>query len=149
MQSTVRVVRAIATLFARRIYLPVAIFVGVASVVLVGLMVWLIILDPLWWILAVPVFLLVIVCMVVTALVGVILQLLAPTQTKTQKVQVAAFVDKIQRLSEVTVTPKFVLLFRTVRDVVAPSKDGFVQSVVHDTSSLNRDFQDLRKSFEV
>lgn len=147
MQTTVRVIRAIASLFAWRIFIPIAIFVGIMALVLIVVMVWLVMLDPLWWLLAIPVFLLIIIATTVLTVIWVVLRLIAPGQTKTQKQQVSGFVDKIQRLSEVTVTPKFVLLFRTVKDVVAPSKDGFIEGVIGDTASLKKDFQALQQEF--
>lgn len=148
MQSTVRVVRAIAALFAWRIYLPITIFIGIMAFVLVVVMVWLVMIDPLWWFVAVPTFLLLFVALTVVTVAGIIIRLIAPNQTKTQKAKVGEFVDKIQRLSEVTVTPKFVLLFRTLKDVVAPSKQGFIEGVVGDTASLKKDFQELQKDLE-
>lgn len=147
MQPTVKAVRAIATLFARRIFLPVAITAGVIAVILIVAMVWLITIDLWWLLLAIPVFLLILAALIVGTIVWVIIQLVTPKQTKTQRVHVASFVDKMQRVSEIVATPKFILLFRTIKDIVVPSKAAFVKDVATDTLSLKKDFQALQDLF--
>ena len=141
-------IRAIAIELALRIFRPTAIIVGSVSVVAVGAMVWLISLDALWWLLAIPVFLAVIVGLTVTVLIGVVIYFLTPNRTKEQKSRVAGFVYKIQHLSEVTQTPKIILLFRIAKDMFVPSKGGFIHGVIADTSSLKDDFKDVLNAFK-
>ena len=147
MNKTFLAIRAIAAEFARRVFLPVSIFVGIVAALLIGLMIWLITVDLLWLIVAIPVFLLVIVGLAVTTILGIIIWLVSPVKTKEQKQQVAAFVEKFQYLSEVTMTPKIVLFFRLVKDVIMPTKDGFVKTVASHSTTILKDFNELANTF--
>ena len=146
-KQSLSAVRAIASEFARRIFKPVALIAGIGGIVLLGLVIWLCTMSAWWLFLAVPVILALIILAVLLSVAGVIIHIVSPEQTKTQRVKVGTFVDKIQRLSEITQTPKVVLLTRAVRDVVSPRSDGFVRSVVADTSSLKNEFTELVQSF--
>jgi ABC-type bacteriocin/lantibiotic exporter with double-glycine peptidase domain len=147
MNALFQTIRSLAVEFIKRLYVPIAIMVSVALVVLLGLSLWLTTISDWWWILAIFVIgfaLLVIVAMVI---VGFIMKFASPAQTKAQKRQAKALVDKMQHLAEVTATPKFVLFFQVIRDVLAPSSNGFIASVSDDTSTLRRDFNELKDSF--
>jgi len=147
MNSSIVAIRAIATEFAYRIFKPIVITTLVVGVLLIALMIWLIVMNGWWWLLAIPVFFGVLVGAALLVIVGIILRVVAPHQTKSQKQKISAFVDKLQRLSEITQTPKVVLLIRAVRDVVAPQKEGFIKNVISDTASLKKDFKDLSTIF--
>ncbi|MES2630510.1 MAG: hypothetical protein V4611_00970 [Patescibacteria group bacterium] len=147
MNPSLLAIRAIATELSYRIYQPIVIGVSILTVVLIGLMIWLITLSTWWILLAVPVFLAIIVVAILLVLAGLAIRVVSPRPTKNQKKEVAIFVDKIQRLSEVTQTPKFLLLFRTLKDVVVPTRYGYVQSVITETVSLKRDFATLTDAF--
>ena len=137
--------RSLAAEFAKRLYVPIAVTVGVVLVALLALSIWLTTLSDWWWILAIIGLTLLVTGAIVVA--GIIINFASPTQTKTQKRQAKALVDKMQHLAEVTATPKFVLFFQVVRDVVAPSQSGFIASLSDDTASLRRDFNELKDSF--
>lgn len=139
--------RSLAAEFAKRLYIPIAITVGAALVVLLALSIWLTTLSDWWWILTIFVIGLTLLVTGAIAVAGVIIQFASPTQTRTQKRQAKALVDKMQHLAEVTATPKFVLFFQVIRDVIAPSQNGFIASLSDDTVSLRRDFNELKDSF--
>jgi len=140
-------IRAIGTEFASRIYWPVVIVITIVFVGIVWLMVWLVMMSAWWWLLAVPVFFSVF-AGIVACLIGLaILRALTPRQNKTQRKLVTSFVDKVQRLSEITQTPKFILLFRTIRDSMNPERNGLIQSVIDDTGSLKKDYQEIVDAF--
>ena len=147
MNPSLIVIRAVAAEFARRIFKPLVIAAVIISILLIVVMSWLVAMSAWWWLLAVPVFAGIVIGSVILVIAGIIIRVISPTQNKSQKRQVAAFVDRIQRLSEITQTPKVVLLYRAVRDVVAPSKSGFIQSVVTDTTSIRKEYKDLLDSF--
>ena len=147
MKDTILVIRAVGTEFARRLFLPAALIALGISIVLVAMMIWLLTISAWWLLLAVPVFLLVIVGIILLAVTSVIIRTVAPQQTTHQRSEVKLFVDKLQTLSDVIQTPKFILLFRIVKDIVLPSKNGFIQSTSGDTLSLKKDFQALQRSF--
>ena len=147
MNKSLLVVRAIAVEFAKRIYTPIAIIFYVAVVIVIGLLAWLTTVSAWWWIFLGLVIVGTIIGAVVLIVVGLVLRFVKPDTTKTQNIKVRAFVDKLQRLSEITQTPKILLLFRAIKDIASPSKHGFIQSVATDTTSLKKDFQELLNSF--
>jgi len=148
MKNSFVVIRAIGTEFARRLYVQVLIITSIIDVLLVGLMVWLLTISAWWLLLALPVYILVIVSIVLLVIAMVIIRTVAPPQTAQQRQQVKRFVDKLQNLSEIVQTPKFIILFRIVRDIVAPRRDSFIQSTSNDTLALKSDFQALQRSFD-
>jgi len=147
MGPTSLAVRSIATEFAYRIYKPLLIFLVIIFIVVIALIVWLLTVSAWWWLLAIPVISGIIIVAVLLVVSSIILRVLAPEQTKQQKKVVASFVDKIQRLSEITQTPKFVLLFQAIRSVVSPKEERMLQSVITDTSSLKKDYLEVVAAF--
>ncbi len=148
MKPSLQAIRSISSELAARLYLPVAISAVVGIVALLVLSVWLVTLSQWWWILLIMVSVVLIVVLILLSIAGVIIKSVAPLQSKDQKRQTKALVDKIQHLSEVTMTPKFVLLFQVVKDSVFPTEKGFIASITSDTTSLKKDFTDLRDSFK-
>ena len=147
MKPTFQAVRAVAALFARRIYVPVAVVIGVVTAAIVILSVWLTTLSAWWWLLFALVLLWTIIVGLALLIAGVIIRLLAPQQTQRQKRLVKAFVEKLQLLSDVAQTPKFILLFKLVLDIARPRRDGFVNSVSTATKTIRADFVELTDSF--
>jgi len=147
MTPYLQVVRSIAREFFVRLYKPLVVTVAIIAAIALGFSIWLVSFSTWWLILLGIVALLVILAAIILVIGWIILKFIAPVQTKNQKQQVRSFVDKIQRIAEVTATPKVVLLFRLAKDLVAPSEQGFVTSIGQDTVSLRRDFNTLRDSF--
>ena len=147
MKQSFLVLRAVATELAKRIYVPVAITLSVVAVLLVLLVVWLVTISTWWLLLAVPVLILVIVGAAFLVLAGTIISTVAPDMTTTQRSEVKSFVDSIQELSEITQTPKFILLFRVIKDAVSPRKTAYIVSVIAGASGLKRQYQNLASSF--
>ncbi len=147
MKPTLQASRSIAAEFATRLYLPILIITAIVATVLLAVSIYLVTLSA-WWI-----FLLVIVSIATLFAAGaltvswVFIRFVAPLQTKQQKKLTKAFVDKFQRVSEIIATPKLVLFFQMMRDVINPRQDGFVISANGDASSLKNDFITLRNSF--
>ena len=141
-------IRSIAAEFARRLYFPVVIIFSIIAVVLLALTIWLITISPWWTILLVLLF---VAIFVVTSLliVGyVIIKRVAPVQSKPQKLQTKGLVDKLVRVAEVTGTPKFIILFHVIKDVVSPSEKGYIAALSNDTVTLKQDFITLKDSFK-
>lgn len=147
MSSTLLPIRAIATELANRVFVPVAIICAVISALLVAGVIWLSTLGQLWLLLLIPIVMLICIAIGVLGVIKLTLMAIRPAQTSAQKKAVSAYVTKLQHLAEVSQTPKFVLLFRVVRDASAPSKDGFIGTLAHDTIALKKDFQALQQLF--
>ena len=80
--------------------------------------------------------------------VGFLIRFAAPERTKEQKQQSKALAEKLQRVAEVSATPKVFLLFQVAKDAIVPSERGFIATVSDDATSLSGDFKTLRDSFK-
>jgi len=147
MKPSLSAIRSIGAEFAHRLYIPVVITVAITAVVLLALSIWLVTINEWWLILLVFIFGLTIFATAALVLMLAIIAKVSPLQSKAQKKQTKSFVDKLLRVAEVTSTPKFILFFQVMKDVVRPSQDGFISSVSNDTTSLKRDFLALKDSF--
>lgn len=139
--------RSIAAEFAQRIYLSVVVTFSVTAVVLLAVSIFLVTIST-WWVILLS--LLSIGIVVATAslgIAGLIIKRLAPAQSKSQQQLTKSLVDKLLRVAEVSGTPKFILLFRVIKDVLAPSDRAYVVGLSNDTMSLKRDFVALKDSF--
>ena len=140
-------IRSIASEFARSLYTPIVIIVGVVAVVLLALSIWLVTLSQWWLILLILICGLILFASVVFTIALIIIKKVAPTQTRAQRKQTKEFVEKLLRVAEVTATPKFILFFQVMKDVVKPSQNGFIGSITSDTTTLKSDFIALKDSF--
>jgi Na+/melibiose symporter-like transporter len=147
MKTTIQAVRAIAARFALQVYIPVAAIITVVVVGLVVLSAWLTTDSPWWWALFVLVVLLGMIIGTILIIIWAIITALTPDQSTRLKRQVKAFVEKISQLSEVAQTPKFILLFRLVRDTMRPRENSYIASVSTATKTLRTDFTELVEAF--
>jgi hypothetical protein len=140
-------IRAISTEYAARMYVPVVWIISSALVVVIAILIWLVTLSGWWWFALAPVILVSIVYIVAAVIAGFLLSLLKPKQTKDQRTKVKAFVDALQGSSEAISTPKFIVLFRLVKDTVTPSEKGFVKELSSNATTLRTGFQEIVKTF--
>ena len=142
-------IRSIAAEFARRLYVPAVVSVAIVALLAIALAVWLVTINEWWLILLITVCGMTFFAFMALAVAFVVIKKVTPLQSKIQKKQTKAFVDKLLRVAEVTSTPKIFLLFQVMKDVVRPSREGFISSVSNDTGSLKRDFVALKDSFHL
>jgi len=148
MNASIAVIRAVAGEITNRIYLPILITAIVIAALLTGLVIWLTTMNAWWLLLAIPLVIAILIVGALLIIVRIIIAAVTPSQNKTQRKEVKAFTDKLLNLSEITQTPKFILLFRIAKDVLSSNKSHYVESVISDTASLRSDFTALRRSFE-
>lgn len=148
LQPILLAIRAIGSEFARRIYLPV-VWTGVITfIVLFSILIWLVTMNGWWWLALTPIIVASILFVVLSAAVGFALSRLKPKQTAAQRVKVTAFVDALQMSSEVASTPRFITLFRLVKDVVRPSKQSYIKELSTNATTLRTGFQEIIASFQ-
>ncbi len=147
MNPTLTVIRSIGAEFAKRLFVPIAILNGIIFTVLVVGIVLLGTLSQWWLLLLFPVVILICIAAGVLGVVWLTIRTVTPVQTKVQKRATKNFVDKLQRVSDAVHTPKIILLFRIVKDIAAPTQNGFIGSIADDTASLRHDFRELQKLF--
>lgn len=147
-QSSFLAVRAIGAEFARGLWWSALITALILSALSIALLLWLVSLSGWWWLLAAPIG---IAMSVVTALLIVFHLLIRHVrpkdQTSEQKMLVSSFVNKLRFVSEITGTPKFIMLFRTIRSIAAPKSDTYLQEIF-ETKNLRKDFQAIAASFK-
>lgn len=148
MKPSIQLVRCLAVVFFLRIYKPLVIAISISFVCLIALSVWLTTFNSLWWVLFVIVIILVFIFIIISVAVLGIIRIISPSLSKEQKTMAKAFVEKMQRLGEVTSTPKIILLFRVAKDMIIPTENGFIASVSLDALSLRQDLSRLRDTFK-
>ncbi|MDB5162563.1 MAG: hypothetical protein JWO54_553 [Candidatus Saccharibacteria bacterium] len=141
-------IRSIAAEFALSLYKPVTIAVGIIAAILLGLSIWLVTFSQWWLILVVFISGLILFVAAALIIIWIIIKTVNPAQTKAQRQQSKLLVEKLLRVAEVTSTPKALLLFQVVKDVIRPSQQGFIVSVTSDTKTLKNDFVALKDSFK-
>lgn len=139
--------RAISAEFAQRIFLPVIAIAGGALVLLIGVSVWLVTMSEWWWFLLGPVLFITLVFIFASVIAGIIIRSLDPGQSKEQRQHVRRFVDALQYAADTAQTPKFILLFRLMLDMLSPSKKGIVSELTQHAGSLKKDLQAIITSF--
>ena len=147
MKSIPLVVRAVGAEFARRLLLPLIITGVIVGLILHVLGGWLVTQNAWWWLLESVFVLGTLLFVGLVVLARLAIRLFAPQQNGAQRKAVRSYVDKLQRVSEVIGTPKFLLLFYVVRDVFRPSSDGFIAMTSNDSKTLHSDFLALLRMF--
>lgn len=148
LQPIILAIRAIGSEFARRMYRPI-LWTGVITfIVLFCILIWLVNVSGWWWLAFTPVILAALLFAILAATVGFALSLLKPQQTAEQRLKVTAFVDALQMSAEVASTPRFLILFRLVQDVVRPSDHSYVKELSTNAATLRTGFQEIIKSFQ-
>jgi len=147
MKSIPLVVRAVGAEFARRLLLPLIIAGVIVALILHVLGGWLVTQNAWWWLLESVFVLGTLLFVGLVVLARLAIRLFAPQQNGAQRKAVRSYVDKLQRVSEVIGTPKFLLLFYVVRDVFRPSSDGFIAMTSNDSKTLHSDFLALLRMF--
>jgi len=148
MNSLFLTVRALSVEFARRLYFPVFIVGAVILGLTIILSIWLTTMSAWWWILFTLAVIASVVFVIISLITRVIINVVRPAQTVSQKKSVKEFVDKLQEVADTVQTPKVFLLIRLVMDTVRPTERGLVQTMSSHVGTTKKDFEAIRKSFE-
>lgn len=148
MKPTIIAIRATGAELARRIYMPIVMTAAIATVILVGLAIWLTTMSAWWGLLLFIVISAACIGIAVFTVVRLTIKTVTPAQTPIQRKAVKAFVDKLQLLSDTVGTPKIVLLFRIVKDVAAPRENGFIGTLTGASTTVKKDFVTLVRLFD-
>lgn len=147
MRSFVLALRAVGTELAMRLYIPAVLIAAALMTLLVAGTLWLTTFNGWWWLLFVPITVLFGIVFAVATVLLLLIRFVRPQQTKTQKQAVGRFVGKAQGVVDVIGTPKFIILFRVIRSVAAPSKDSYLSEIVSNRE-LAHDFRQIQRSFD-
>lgn len=150
MDKTVLAVRAISSEYAKRWLLPfLCIGTGIyaALLLLIG---WIATsVNAWWWLLAIVPTFVFLIALSVWIIVRIIAGRIAPPLTKSQKKAAKQFNERIDGVAERIATPKFIVLYRIIKDVVTrpTSSKTFIGEIAQEPGEMRRAFDDLRNSF--
>lgn len=152
MNSSVLAVRAIATVYAQTILKPL-LFAGIvfyaAILLLIGWIAY--VASPWWWLLAIVPTAIFVVALLLWLIVFTLSKRLAPKMNREQRKIARRFVGHTGKAAEHLGTPRFIFIFRVLRDLLFPPSSGN-QTFLGEVSSLpgdvKRDFDSLRRSFD-
>ena len=147
MTPLVLAIRAIATEFAQRVYTIVLIVAAAIIIVLIAVSIWLVSMSAWWWVLVIVFIAWILLGAILLTIAGVIITMTRPLQTKAQKKLVKTFVDKLQSVSEVLQTPRYMLLFRLVKTSLNPQRYNIIKNLTEHTIGLQRDLDEIIRSF--
>ena len=139
-KATLLAVRAVGAVYGRRIWKTVALIALCIAAIAVALCIWLVSLSAWWWILAIVVGMGISIAAVVLFVFRMVLNSIDPVKTTQQKETVRVFADKLQFVKELTETPKFIILFKLIRSVAAPSSEKYLETIF-ETKKLHSDFK--------
>lgn len=148
MKSQLLAIRSIGAEFANRVFYPVLVTAIIITVASISLISWLATTNQWWLLLSIPTIIAACVGISVLTIAKFIIRTVTPIQSVVQKKATKTFVDKLQRLADVTQTPKYILLFQIVRDIAAPRENGFIGTLAGDTTSLKGDYVQLIRLFK-
>ncbi|MDN5835493.1 MAG: hypothetical protein L0H36_02555 [bacterium] len=148
MNSNLLTIRAVGAELANRLWRRVLILAIIISALLIGLVILLETTVSVWWLLlGFPVIIAVSVALGILFISKQIIRTVSPVKSTEQRQATKQFVDKLQSVSEVFGTPKFMILYNVIRDIAAPRKDGYVATMINNSTSLTSDFKQLSKLF--
>ena len=148
MNPLFKTIRSIAVEFLKGLYVPASIIAGLMATLLIAISLWLTSINEWWWILAIFIIGISLCAAALIVGFGFLIRFAAPERTKEQKQQSKALAEKLQRVAEVSATPKVFLLFQVAKDAIVPSERGFIATMSDDATSLSADFKTLRDSFK-
>lgn len=151
MNATILAIRAITSVYAQQLLMPILwIGLGIYAFVM-AIIIWIAYVASPWWLLlALMPTALIIVGVLLWAIVWGLSKRLSPPLDKKKRQATKKFVSHIGRVAEQIGTPKFVLVFRVIRDVLsAPtnSSQTFIGEIASTPGEMHRDFEKLRELF--
>lgn len=150
MNATLLAIRAITSEYAKQLLIPI-LWIGLGIYALViALVVWIATAVSPWWsLLGIVPTLLIIVGLLLWVIVWSLARQLSPPLSKRQRTATKKFVTHIGRVAEHVGTPKFVLVFRVIKDVVFPPQTSrtFIGEISQTPGEMKRDFEKLRDLF--
>jgi hypothetical protein len=150
MSSTVKAVRAVTSHYAKDLLRPILVIGIAVYAIIMALVIWITVAVNGWWILLgfIPTILF---CVGLAIWGGVwfAARRLSPDMNKTQKKATKEVVEQVSKVAEQLGTPRFILIFRIIKDVTFPSssKQTLIGELADTPGQLHRSFEALRKLF--
>lgn len=147
--DTTKAIRAIASQMVRQFLMPFIVGGGVLLAIIFIIVIVLSINYSGWWlIILLPLVPLSIIFMLIIAGLWFINIKIVPSMSKAQRKAVKTFTERIGAYSDIIGTPRFIIAFRVIRDVIRKHPRKYLGELVDSSSELNRDFDAVRRSFK-
>lgn len=151
MNATILAIRAITATYAQIILRPLLIAGIAVYAVVLAIIGWVAYAaSPWWWLLAIVPTIIFLAAVVLWMVVFLLSKRLAPQMNKAQRSATKKFVGHLGKVAEHVGTPRFVLIFRVIKDVIMPPKSGqtFIGELAQTPGELRRDFDAVRRLFD-
>lgn len=150
MSPTILAIRAVTSTYAQGLlWLPLFIGCAIYAVIMViiGLVAYAS--SAWWWLLAIGPTIIFLVALTIWIVVYLFAKGIAPPMNKRQRKATKQFVGRLSTAAEHLATPKFVLIFRVIRDMMMrPTSDRtLIGTLAHEPGEMRREFEELRKLF--
>lgn len=150
MESTILAIRAISSLYARRLLWPF-LWTGIGVYILIMAIIgWIAsISSNWWWLMGIGPTLILIIGAIIWLTGYVLVRRIAPTMNTQQTKATRKFIGHIDKVAEHAGTPAFVILFRIIRDIATrPQSDRtLIGEWVREPGDIHHDFEALRRLF--
>ncbi len=150
MDKTVLAVRAITAQYAKRWLLPF-LFIGAGIYAIVmSIIAWVAaVASQWWWLLSIVPTILFVISLGIWIFAWVLAGRISPPLSSRQKKAAKRFNERIDGVAEKIATPKFVILYRVIKDVVMrpTSSKTFIGEIAQEPGEMRRAFDDLRSTF--
>lgn len=150
MNSTVLAIRAITALYVKRLLLPILLIGIGVYVVIIGLVAWIAAISSgWWWLLAILPTVFIVVGLIIWSIARLIVMRVAPPMNKRQTAATKQFIKRIDRVAEHVGTPKFVIIYRVVKDIIVrpTSSKTYIGEIANEPGEMRREFESLRGLF--
>ncbi len=150
MDSTILSIRAVSSEYAKQLLWPVLFVVLGVYIGIMALIWWVAATaSPWWWLLTVIPTCLVIILGSVWVVARALILRLAPTMNTQQKSATKHFVKRINRVAEHMGTPRFVIIYRIIKDALMRPTSGqtFIGEIAQEPGEMKRAFEELRRLF--
>lgn len=142
-------VRALTAYIGRRVVRMTTIVAGILAGVLL-ILTWALahFVSPWWWLLLIPISLLLLVFLTIRFIVLLIVRRIYPNAFRADQSQaLRAFSEKIQGLVEARGTPPQLFVFITIKDILIHRDIVTIKKLLRDSVSLKQSFSELEKLF--
>lgn len=150
MDSTILAIRAITSLYVKRLLLPILVIGFGVYVAVIGIIWWIAAsVSNWWWLLAIVPTLVVLVGLAIWTVVRVLVGRISPPMNKRQTTAAKKFIKRIDGAAEHIGTPKFIIIYRVIKDVLFRPTNGktYIGEIANEPGEARREFDELRSMF--
>ncbi len=150
MNPTILALRAISSLYVQDILRPLLVIGCLVYIAVLGIIGWIAyVASPWWWLLGILPSFVFLVALTVWIIAFLIARRIAPAMNKKQKQAAKKFVGRIGNAAEHLATPKFILIFRVIKDVILRPNDDhtFIGDLAREPGEMRHEFNQLRRLF--